>query len=75
MAFAGYTVARKNVFNTSVCDSKSTYEDTEVRDIVSTLMDENRSGDVIMVWEEDTEDSGYLLVSYFNHPFTGWCKE
>lgn len=72
MAFGGYTVTRSNVFNPSVRDTSETWDLSDAMGTVKSYVDENVSGDVITLFEEETEDSGYMISSWFNHPNDGW---
>ena len=75
MAFAGYTIFRDNVFNTSAHMVFEAKDENNRNDIVKTLMKSNKIGDVISVFEEDTEDDGYLIASWFNDSYRGWVDQ
>lgn len=74
MAFDRYTIFRDNVFNTSVHDVFNT-RDASLKDcIVKTLKNDNHIGDVISVFEDDTEYDGTLIESWFNDSYSGWTS-
>lgn len=75
MAFNGYSIVRANVFNSSFREEHTEWKKTCMFDIVRNIKKENRDGDVIMVFEEDTEYNGYLLYSWFNDPYKGWTRD
>lgn len=75
MAFGGYTIIRSNIFNASTHDTSNEWELTKTFDTVRKYIKENHSGDVVMVFENDTEYDGYLLYSWFNDPHYGWKRE
>lgn len=75
MAFGGYTIFRDNVFNTSVHDVFNT-RDTSIKDcIIQTIKNDNHIGDVISVFEDDTEYDGTLIESWFNDSYSGWTSQ
>lgn len=75
MAFDGYSIMVSNIFDTSKRENTDTDKLTRMFDIVRNIIKRNNSGDVIMVFEEDTEDSGYLIYSWFNDPCYGWKRD
>lgn len=75
MAFGGYTIFRDNVFNTSFHMVFNTWDDVEKDDIVATIKKSNKIGDVIAVFEDDTEYDGTLIESWFNDSYEGWISQ
>ena len=75
MAFDGYSIVRSNVFNTSFREETTEYEITKMFDVVRNIIKDNKQGDVVMVFEEDTEYDGCLLYSWFNDPYGGWTRD
>ena len=75
MAFDGYIVSRANVYNHMTDDSFKTYKLSKAYDKIRELIKENKVGDIITLWEDETEDSPYLVRSYFNDPYEGWTKD
>ena len=72
MAFSGYTIFRDNVFNASAHMVFEAKDENEMKDIVKTIKKSNRVGDVVSVFEDDTEFDGYLIASWFNDSYSGW---
>lgn len=75
MAFNGYSITVANIFNTSEHENTDTDKLTKVFDIVRNIIKRNNSGDVIMVFEEDTEYDSSLIYSWFNDPAYGWKRD
>lgn len=75
MAFDGYSISVANILDTRKHENTDTDKLTKVFDIVRNIIKRNNIGDVIMVFEEDTEDSGYLIYSWFNDPAYGWKRD
>lgn len=76
MAFNGYEVNRSNIYDHNVHDVSGVWWETyEWISAVDIFKRENKRGDVITVWECETEDSPYLIHSYFNDPYSGWVHE
>lgn len=75
MAFYGYQVSRSNIYNRKHENMPKVWETIEWVTQVKTLMRQNVIGDVICVYEDETEDSPYLIHSYFNDPYSGWMHE
>lgn len=72
MAFDGYTIFRDNVFNRTVHDVFNTRNHSIKDNIIATLKRDNHVGDVISVFEDDTEYDGTLIQSWFNDSYAGW---
>ena len=75
MAFDGYTIFRDNVFDSSLHMVFTTWDDDELADIVATIKKANKVGDVIAVFEDDTEYDGTLIESWFNDSYSGWTSQ
>lgn len=71
MAFYGYEVSRSNIFNTDTHDYSRSYELSDINKAVNAFVKENKAGDVICVWESDTEYNSTLVMSVFNNPVKG----
>jgi hypothetical protein len=74
MAFGGYCVVRSNVFDSSVRDEITVFEDEEVDAIIDEFKSQAHGGDYLAVFEEDTEYDGTLIFDLFNDPSSGWCR-
>lgn len=72
MAFDGYTIFRDNVFNPTIHDVFNTRNDSIKSHIIATIKSDNHVGDVINVFEDDTEYDGTLIESWFNDSYSGW---
>lgn len=75
MAFNGYSIMVSNVFDTSKHENTDTDKLVKMFDIVRDVIKRNNSGDVIMVFEDDTEYDGTLIYSWFNDPYYGWKRD
>lgn len=75
MAFYGFLVSRSNIYNHKHENMPKVWETKEWLTQVETLMQQNVRGDVICVYEDETEDNPYLIHSYFNDPYSGWVHE
>lgn len=73
MAFYGYSVTRSNIYNASTRDvMPRTYDIEKAYTYIDAFKSDNNIGDVILVFEEDTEYDSTLVFSTFNDPCDGW---
>lgn len=76
MAFYGYEVTRSNIFDASVRDcSGKWWSKSKAISAANLFVKENKIGDVITVFEEDTEYDSIIVLSIFNDPIRGITKE
>jgi hypothetical protein len=72
MAFGGYEVSRSNIYNANTHDYLGCYYTLkDTNKAVNSFISENKTGDVICVWETDTEYDSLLVMSVFNNPVNG----
>ena len=75
MAFNGFQVSRFNIYNRKREDMPTVWNTKNWLLQVEKLINQNVRGDLICVYECETEDSPYLIHSYFNDPYSGWIHE
>ena len=72
MAFGGYEVWRSNIYNYNISDNSGIWwNKKEAISALKLFVSENKVGDVIIIWAEETEDTPTLCVSVFNSPTNG----
>lgn len=69
MAFGGYEVNRSNIYNHETHDNSSIcWNENDMTNAVIAFAKNSKVGDVITVFERETEDNPYIVCSLFNHP-------
>ena len=76
MAFIGYEVTRRNMFNPNVCDvSGYWWDEKQVNGAIDIFKREHKVGDCISVTECYTEDNPYELCYMYLDPIDHEWKE
>lgn len=75
MAFDGYSIDRRSIFTHDEDMSFQTRDVDHMLKIVDVLKKKSPVGTCILVFEEDTEYDGNLLLSWFYDAYKGWIKD
>lgn len=69
MAFGGYEVSRNNIYDHATHDNSGIcWDESDMANAVIAFAKDSKVGDVITVFERETEDNPYIVCSLFNHP-------